>query len=302
MGYATSQQLARYYELYQNIDVTFSKEVIKATALIPQEVFIKALGSQWPCVINSSSLTGAKIIAGMKSGIYEKIQQGTTSVSLRFSFLDQDKNEPKSFFISSKVLGVNQYGGSPDLILISLSYTQRAPDDLIEILGSLLEANINSAKRKEERILITPDSMRKLGIIQKETIVFIQGIPRRCILRDLSFSGAKVIMVGIATFLQNKEIVLRVDINEPRIAIGLKGVIVRTENVENRKDLVALAIQYHEKEVPMSYKIHINNYLGQQRKLSPSRAEVSEETKEVKEESDKPSSTETQKTPETGES
>ncbi|HKL85676.1 MAG TPA: PilZN3 domain-containing protein, partial [Treponemataceae bacterium] len=82
MGYATSQQLARYYELYQNIDVTFSKEVIKATALIPQEVFIKALGSQWPCVINSSSLTGAKIIAGMKSGIYEKIQQGTTSVSL----------------------------------------------------------------------------------------------------------------------------------------------------------------------------------------------------------------------------
>lgn len=302
MGYATSQQLARYYELYQNIDVTFSKEVIKATALIPQEVFIKALGSQWPCVINSSSLTGAKIIAGMKSGIYEKIQQGTTSVSLRFSFLDQDKNEPKSFFISSKVLGVNQYGGSPDLILISLSYTQRAPDDLIEILGSLLEANINSAKRKEDRILITPDSMRKLGIIQKETIVFIQGIPRRCILRDLSFSGAKVIMVGIATFLQNKEIVLRVDINEPRIAIGLKGVIVRTENVENRKDLVALAIQYHEKEVPMSYKIHINNYLGQQRKLSPSRAEVSEETKEVKEESDKPSSTETQKTPETGES
>ncbi|HKL86341.1 MAG TPA: PilZ domain-containing protein, partial [Treponemataceae bacterium] len=267
-----------------------------------QEVFIKALGSQWPCVINSSSLTGAKIIAGMKSGIYEKIQQGTTSVSLRFSFLDQDKNEPKSFFISSKVLGVNQYGGSPDLILISLSYTQRAPDDLIEILGSLLEANINSAKRKEDRILITPDSMRKLGIIQKETIVFIQGIPRRCILRDLSFSGAKVIMVGIATFLQNKEIVLRVDINEPRIAIGLKGVIVRTENVENRKDLVALAIQYHEKEVPMSYKIHINNYLGQQRKLSPSRVEVSEEVKEVKEESDKPSSTETQKTPETGES
>lgn len=312
MGYATSQQLARYYELYQNIDVTFSKEVIKATALIPQEVYIKALGSQWPCVINSSSLTGAKIIAGMKSGIYEKIQQGTTSVSLRFSFMDQDKNEPKSFFISSKVLGVTQYGGSPDLILISLSYTQRAPDDLIETLGSLLEANINSAKRKEERILITPDSMRKLGIIQKETIVFIQGIPRRCILRDLSFSGAKVIMVGIATFLQDKEIVLRVDINEPRIAIGLKGKIVRTENVENRKDLVALAIQYNETEIPMSYKMHINNYLGQQRKVSPSRAkpepepEDAKKSEEVKEEKtpaiENPMSPETPISPEIGES
>lgn len=266
MGYATGQQLARYYELYQNIDVTFTKEVIKATALIPQQVFIKALGGQWPCVINSTSLTGAKVIAGIKSGLYDKIQQGNTSVSLRFSFLDQEKNEPMSFFVSAKVLGVNQYAGSPDLVLISLSYTQRAPDDLIEKLGQLLEANINSTKRCEERILINPESMRKIGISQKETIVFIQGIPRRCILRDVSFSGAKVIMVGIAQFLIDKEIVLRIDLDEPRAAIGIKGKIVRTEDVENRKDLVALAIKYNDTEVPMAYKMHINNYITQLRK------------------------------------
>ena len=276
MGYATSQQLARYYELYQNIDVTFTKEVIKATGLIPQQVFIKALGGQWPCVINSTSMSGAKIIAGIKSGFYEKIQQGNTSVSLRFSFLEQDKIEPVSFFVASKVLGVNQYAGSPDLVIIAIAFTQRAPDDLIEKLGNLLEANINSAKRREERILINPESMRKLGILQKETIVFIQGIPRRCILRDLSFSGAKVIMVGIAAFLVDKEVVVRIDIEEPRMAIGVKGKIVRTEDVEGRKDLVALAINYNDTEVPMSYKMHINNYLSQLRKTSPSGEENGE--------------------------
>lgn len=266
MGYATSQQITRYYELYQNIDVTFTKEVIKATGLIAQQVYIKALGGQWPCVINSTSLTGAKIIAGIKSGVYEKIQQGNASVSLRFSFIEQDKNEPVSFFVAAKVLGMNQYAGSPELVIISLTFTQRAPDDLIERLGSLLEANINSAKRREERILITPDSMRKLGILQKETIIFIQGVPRRCILRDMSFSGAKVIMVGIGPFLINKEMVLRIDVDEPRMALGIKGTIVRTEDVEGRKDLIALAIQYHEAEVPMAYKMHINTYLTQQRK------------------------------------
>ena len=268
MGYATSQQLARYYELYQNIDVTFTKEVIKATGLIAQQVYVKALGGQWPCIINSSSLVGAKIIAGIKSGLYEKIQEGTTSISLRFAFIDQDKSEPVSFFVAARVLGMNQYAGTPDLTLISLAYTQRAPDDLIEKLGALLEANINSTKRKEERILVTPDSLRKMGIIQKETIIFIQGIPRRCILRDISFSGAKAILVGIASFLVNKDIVLRIDLDEPRVAIGIKGKIVRTEDVENRKDLVAVAIQYNEKEVPMSYKMHINNYLSQQRKTT----------------------------------
>jgi len=276
MGYATSQQLARYYELYQNIDVTFTKEVIKATGLITPQVFIKALGGQWPCVINSTSMTGAKIIAGIKSGFYEKIQQGNTSVSLRFSFQEQDKIEPVSFFVAAKVLGVNQYAGSPDLVIIAIAFTQRAPDDLIEKLGNLLEANINSAKRREERILINPESMRKLGILQKETIVFIQGIPRRCILRDLSFSGAKVIMVGIAAFLVDKEVVVRIDIEEPRMAIGVKGKIVRTEDVEGRKDLVALAINYNDAEVPMSYKMHINNYLTQLRKTSPSGEEAVE--------------------------
>jgi hypothetical protein len=275
MGYATSQQLARYHELYQNIEVTFSKEVIKATGLITQQIYIKALGGQWPCVINSTSMSGAKIIAGIKSGIYEKIQQGTVSVSLRFSFVDQDKTEPVSFFVAAKVLGSNQYAGSPELVLISLAFTQRAPDDLIEKIGALLEANINSAKRREERILLTPAAMRKLGILQKETIIFIQGIPRRCILRDLSFSGAKVIMVGIAQFLLNKEIVLRIDIDDPRIAIGIKGKILRTEDVENRKDLVALAIVFNEAEVPMAYKMHINNYLSQQRK-----GQLDEATKE----------------------
>ncbi len=268
MGYATSQQLARYHQLYQNIEVTFTKEVIRTTGLIPQQVFVKSLGGQWPCVINSTSLLGAKVIAGIKSGIYEKIQQGTPSVSLRFSFLNMEKNEPFSFFVAAKITGMTQYAGSPDLILINLAYTQRAPDDLIERLGSLLEANMNSTKRREERILVTPDALRKLGIAQKETIVFIQGIPRRCILRDVSFSGAKVIMVGIASFLQDKEVVLRIDLEDPRNAVGIKGTIVRTEDVEGRRDLVALAIQYHEAEVPMAYKMHVNNYISQLRKNS----------------------------------
>jgi hypothetical protein len=283
MGYATSQQLAHYYELYQNIDVTFTKEVIKATGLMTQQVFIKALGGQWPCVINSSSLSGAKIIAGIKSGIYEKLQQGNTTVSLRFAFLEEDKAEPVTFFVAAKVLGFNQYAGSPELILISLAFTQRAPDDLIEKLGTLLEANVNSAKRREDRILITPDSMRKLGILQKETLVFIQGIPRRCILRDLSFSGSKVIMVGLAPFLVDKEVVLRLDIDDPRMAIGIKGKIVRTEDVEGRKDLVALAIFFHETEIPMAYKMHINNYLSQQRKVPP--VEAAKESAETKKKS-----------------
>lgn len=262
MAYATTQQLARYYGVYKNIDVTFTKEVTAILGLQTQNVFIKADGRQWPCIINSSSLVGAKVIAGTKSGLIPRIQKDTSAVSLRFSFVDAESKEPVSFFINSKAAGFSPYGTNNDLVLIQLQYIQRAPDFLIEKIGSLLDANVNSARRKDERVLITADTMRKIGIVQKETIIFIQGVPRRCILRDISFSGAKVIMIGLAQFIREKDVVLRIDFEEPRTAIGLHGKIIRTEDVKDRKDLVALAISFVEKEVPMTYKMHLNHYIS----------------------------------------
>ncbi len=262
MAYATTQQLTRYYDTYKNIDVTFTKEVTAILGLQTQQVFIKADGRQWPCIINSSSLVGAKVIAGTRNGLIPKIQKDVSAVNLRFSFVDNENKEPVSFFINSKAAGFSPYGTNNDLVLIQLQYIQRAPDFLIEKLGSLLDANVNSKRRREDRILVTADTMRKIGILQKETIIFIQGVPRRCIIRDISFSGAKVIMIGIAQFIRDKDVVLRIDFEEPRTAIGLHGKIIRTEDVRDRKDLVALAIQFVENEIPMTYKMHLNHYIS----------------------------------------
>ncbi|MCL2129143.1 MAG: pilus assembly protein PilZ, partial [Treponema sp.] len=144
-------------------------------------------------------------------------------------------------------------------------FTQRPPDDLIEFIGRILEANVNSAKRREERILITADSIRKLNIVSKDSAVFIEKVPRNCILRDVSFSGAKLIMMGVAKFLANKEAALRVDFDDPRESFLIRGVFVRSEAVEGRKDLIALAMQFSDAAIPMGYKIRINNYLSQVR-------------------------------------
>jgi hypothetical protein len=149
--------------------------------------------------------------------------------------------------------------------IFQLQFIQRPPDDLIEIMGRLLDANINSAKRRDERILLTVDSIRRLNILSKDSAVFIQGVPRRCILRDISFSGAKIIMMGVSKFLVNKEAAIRIDFEDPRSSFLLRGKFVRTEEVEGRKELIALALQFDETQIPMGYKIRINDYLGQTR-------------------------------------
>jgi hypothetical protein len=193
------------------------------------------------------------------------LQRANNSVSLRLCFRSAESGAPVTFFVSARVAGYNSYGGSEDTALFNLQFTQRPPDDLIEIMGRVLDANINSSKRRDERILLTADSMRKLKILSKDTAAFIQGVPRRCLLRDISFSGAKIIMMGLAKFLVDRETALRLDFDDPRESFLVRGKFVRAEPVEGRKELVALAITFDEALVPMGYKVRLNDFLSVER-------------------------------------
>jgi hypothetical protein len=212
--------------------------------------------------VYSSSFQEAKVVASVKSGITDKLQRANNSVSLRLCFRNSETGAPVTFFVNARVAGYSAYGGSEDMALFNLQFTQRPPDDLIEIMGRVLDANINSSKRKDERVLLTADSLRKLKILSKDTAAFIQGVPRRCILRDLSFSGAKIIMMGVAKFLVDKDTALRLDFDDPRESFLVRGKFVRAETVEGRKELVALAITFDEAVVPMGYKVRLNDFLS----------------------------------------
>jgi hypothetical protein len=263
MALITSQKIASYYERFKSIDVTFTKEIIQVTGLVTQQVHLKCVSDFWPCVIYSTSFQGAKVVANTQSGLIQKLQQANNMASLRFCFKNPELDAPVTFFTSARMVGYTPYGGSKDAALFTLQFAQRPPDDLIEIIGRVLDANISSAKRRDERIILTADTARRLGFLSKETAVFIQSVPRRCILRDISFSGAKIIMMGVAKFLLNREAAIRVDFEDPRESFLLRGIFIRAEEVEGRKELIALAVRFNESLTPMGYKIRINDFLNQ---------------------------------------
>ena len=270
MAITTSQQISRWYEVFKTIDVTLTKEIMKATGLDPRNVYLKCVGEQWPCVIYSTSFAGAKLIASSKPALTDKIKKSNNLVSVRFSFRIEGKTDPVSFFVQARVSGYAPYNqGGGDLQFMNVEYTQRPPDDLIDILGTVMEANVSAVRRREERVLVSPDSMRRIGLLTKDTVIFVQGVPRKCIVRDLSFGGGKIIIVGLARFLVGKDCLLRLDMDEPRETIEIKGTIVRFEDVEGRKDLGAVAIRFDEAAMPLSYKIHLNGFFAQARPTRP---------------------------------
>jgi len=265
MGLVTSQRISVYYDRFKDIDVTFTKEIIQVTGLLTQQVHLKCGDDFWPCVVYASSFENAKVVANIKSGLLAKLQAANNHVNLRFCFRLTGETNAITFFIAARVMASAPYGTSQDINMLTLQFTNKPPDDFIEIIGKVLDANVNSAKRKDIRIPLSADNMRKLSILTSESAVFIEKVPRRCILRDLSFSGSKIIMVGVAKFLVDKEVALKVEFEDPRELFLIRGKFVRAEPVEGKKEMVALGLNFDETSVPMGYKIRLNEMLSSSR-------------------------------------
>ena len=259
MAIVTSQQLKEYYEKYGQIDVTFTKDINDSLRLERKQIYLKIKGGQRQCIIYSSSLVEAKIVVALTDELIKTLQADNL-VALRFCFLKEDRSDIFSFYVQSRVTGLTQYDKDRNLYFAQVTFTQRPPDDLIEILGNLLEANINAARRREERIIINPDSLRRLGLASKSVIIQIDGIPRNGILRDISFGGLKIIIMGNPKFLMNKKAAIRLALKNGK-SLDLQGEIIRFEPVEGRNDLAALAVKYDAKSMTLEYKMIINDYL-----------------------------------------
>ncbi len=260
MAVVTSQQLNHYYEEYADQEVTFTRDIIISLGMITKQVYIKFSGGQQACVIYSTSMKGAKILINLDPVTLEIIKEQKNQVSVRFCFKNFDKpNDVISFFIQSKITSMNLFKKEDGLYLVNCEYSQRPPDDLIQILGSLLDARIMSKQRRDERVILTPDTIRKLGFAHKSAGLVIDNIPRNAIMRDVSFFGMKIIILGNAKFLINKDFSLGIDMKDGKNLL-FKGKIIRFEAVEGRKDICALALQFDEKSIPMQYTFALNSY------------------------------------------
>lgn len=266
MSIVTTQQLSRFYEQYASTEVTFNKQVIIATGLISKNVSLKVLDSQWPCVVFSSSMKSSRVILTVKEMFLVALRRANNRVSLCWCFKLADKPEPIRFFVSCHAAGFTPYDAQDkEVQLLTLEFTQRPPDDLIGILGSLQDATANAQRRKAERVPVTPENMKKLGLETREAILSLDGKPHRGMVRDLSFGGATILTSAVTAAAVGSNVTLRIAKGEQGGELLLLGVIRRVDEVGGRKGIVMVALEYP-REPPMSYKLLINSYISSARK------------------------------------
>ncbi len=262
----TAPQLARLYDTFRDREVTFNAQVIAASGLMPADIYLKVADQRLPCVLYACSLRGARVIADLGDAALAPHLRTNSVLPLRLAFRPPGEPAPLAFFVSSRVESLSDYNPQkPQVQFVALEFLQRPSDTLIAILGSLLEVNTNSVRRKDERIVITPETMRMIGLDSKESCVAIEGAPRRCIVRDLSFGGAKILVTGVQGPREEKKVLLKLARCESNDDMVLDGSIVRVEEVEGSKDVLALSIRFSS-DPPIGYKQRINGYFAAQGK------------------------------------
>jgi hypothetical protein len=261
MGTLPRQKIQDYYDEFKSIPITFTKEVIQVTGLQTKQIILKCASDFFPCFVWSTSFEEAKVVAGNKSGLMEKLKESNNSVSIKFCFKQPVGGGQVAFLVTTRMIGSALYDGGADMSMYTLRFSQRPPDDLIEIIGRILEANVSFSKRKDERIAITPEALRKLRFSKKDVGVTIEGVPRRCILRDISFNGARLATLGISKFLIDKQAVIKFDFDEPAEDYSIAGKVQNVENIADRNDMVLVNVVYDD-PVPMVYKVRLSDYLN----------------------------------------
>jgi len=266
MPVTTSQQLSTYLKDFAETEVTFTKEVIHATRLNPGGVHLKCLGDQWPCVVHSLSMTSAKIITNLQSSLNERLRKANNMVSLRLSFNEADKAEPIAFFVKAKAIGFTPYGKErPNLYFANLTFTQQPPDDLILVLGRMLEAKHNSKRRSEWRLPISASIVKKLGIVPENTTVTDNQNRKPAILRDISFSGCKAVLADPSGDFLDKKVFVNLTFQDPDEVFEIAATVCRSDPVEGHSGICVFGFHYEEARIPMAYKLRVNNAIRAQR-------------------------------------
>ena len=83
----------------------------------------------------------------------------------------------------------------------------------------------------------------------------------KCLLRDISLSGAKVITSGDKIEYLDKDVLLVIQASDDQLLGKIPGKVKRCEEIKGQKEFVVLAIQHIDGQVPAKYSKRIIDYM-----------------------------------------
>ena len=266
MPTVSSTKISEYYNNYKDQEVYFSRSICDVSGLISEKLKLKVSDEEFPCVLYASSMERIITILNLTDKDMEKVRASKGLASVKFSFFPSTVKKPFSFFISCRIKKINSFKlASGSAFIITMDFNQRPPDDFIEIIGNIIENSVRFNNRKELRIRLDDKIVETLGMDSIKGFADIDENFTSCVFADISTSGCGIVMTDSPEIEDHKRITIQLKIRGN--PINISGVIVRSEKINNRPDLIRLGVLYEKEEIPYVYKNMINNYLDMLAKI-----------------------------------
>lgn len=246
--------LQNLYQEYLDTELTYSKEVSAGLGLLPAESTLKWQSELYPCVVHSCSFRAAKVLVRLTGAQWKAMEFGSKITTLTLTF-SQPKTGRKELYQFNGNLQALQQHGAPEgelSLLLAVIFSHRPAEGFLQAHGTYLNLKKEANQRREERLPLNSETKELLGLSSLNTTVIVDHIERKCLLRELSYSGARVILTGVAPFLLDKPFTLAIPL-VGRTPLDIPGKIVRAEAVEGHKGLAVIALGYHQDRVPVDY-------------------------------------------------
>ncbi|MBN2535191.1 MAG: PilZ domain-containing protein [Spirochaetales bacterium] len=268
MSTQTRHKCDEYYKIYLEHDISFTKEIISEIKLIPEKNYLRYGGMNIPCILYSSSMIRARIIAQLQPSICEKISLGNKTTSLCLAFRREKGEDPVTLFINAKIAGLTPYKSDiPGVNFITLKYMNKPPDDFIYKLGEAIFNKTEENKRKEQRINLDDEKTKRLKLQTDKIWIFCDGKQSPCVLKDISFSGAKIITRGKKDSFLKKNIKLILNISNLEGISEMTGTVTHCEEIIVNKNIkfIALGLAFDKASIPDSYKEWVNSFIQKEK-------------------------------------
>jgi hypothetical protein len=269
MAQLATHALKMLYKNYADREIAFNNSVIKVSGLEPKQVYLKVKGEQWSCVLYSCSMQSAKIIVNMDPQGFEILKQAKNFVNLRLSFLPPDHKNSIVFFIPTHIEGYKNFSENhKNTYLMNLKFTHKPPEDLIEILGSIIKEKEEFDKRQDIRISLEGKIIYDMGLSSNRGLALVENSKRTCIIRNLSSNGAMILMNCSPDNLIDKNIKILMVVSGSKVPLAIDGVIKRSESIQGRDDIHGIGVAFSKEVIPIEYQKMLNTYLNKLEKIA----------------------------------
>ncbi|MBN2616834.1 MAG: hypothetical protein JXR64_00835 [Spirochaetales bacterium] len=250
--------LDEIYKRHNNHDLILNQTVIEKIGLVVEDISFKHGTRKVPCIIYSTSMTKARLLAKIDESFLKQIKEFKNKISLRFTFKEKNKRQNISFSVNSKIVYYEKYECErPEIYFLSIEFTNKPPDDLIEILGNHIEHQLALQKRAIQRYSVEY-SLENEDDKTVENYFFFDGRAKRCIVTEISLFSAKILITGVPGEFKEKHSSMLIMKTKHLQGLGeMMGYIGRVELINKREGLFSVIIIFDQEVIPPVYKMWV---------------------------------------------